>query len=429
MTHLHLIYIASAVGAVLFFVAGATTVALRRRTPAVDVAAEAARAGELAQLRAAVQTRGDQLAALQLERSAVATQAEARAKDLATARTAVRQAEARAAQLTEELAAARAATQAAEQAATKATARATAQTAAQSAAQSAAHNAAQAVQQAQAAQATAQAAQATAHAAAQAAQAAATAATERAAHAEARAERLAAELERSRTEATAGAGDAESLRARLADLERQLAERTDTGRDLSIENEQLKGKLRDAEGLRTEYVRLRTAATDAEFLKAEVERLEAELRALNVEALGAGRPRPARGSIQPQSPGMPTIGESLTTAIDRFADDGTRSIAVADTMGFPLASNGTDGVALAAYAALLMESATKSRQFLPVSAPVGIEIVDERGTRVSVWTFEVDGDRLMLANLAVTPVDAHRLEATLADLSAILAVPQPESYT
>jgi hypothetical protein len=145
---------------------------------------------------------------------------------------------------------------------------------------------------------------------------------------------------------------------------------------------------------------------------------------MHVEALGISRPRQARGSVQPRTSSVRTIGESLTTVIDRFADDGTRSIAVADTMGFPLASTGNDGVALAAYAALLLESATKSRQFLPIGKPAGIELVDEQGTRVSVWTFEVDGDALLLANVAVSPVETTRVEHALAELGAILAPTQ-----
>ena len=235
--------------------------------------------------------------------------------------------------------------------------------------------------------------------------------------------------EASRGEAVDAIRELEARAARIAELDAQLAERTRTVRDLSTENEHLKGRLRDAEGMRADYVRLRTAATDAEYLRREVIRLEAELREVHLHALGARPPRPARGSAPlPTSPRR-TIGELLATAIERFADDGTRSIAVADTMGFPLASSGNDGLALAAYAALLMESATRSRQFLPVAAPAAIELVDTHGTRVSVWSFEVDADRLLLANLAVAPVDERRLAAALADLSAILTPTQLASHT
>jgi hypothetical protein len=375
MTQLHLIYVASIVGAALFFIAGAASAALRRRAPvpATAHAVPAVSSGHDAEL-----------AALRRERSATL---EAAGKELVTARAAARRAEAHAAQLAEELAAARTARK-----------QDAANTAASTATQAAADSALRAV-------------------------------TDRAIHAEARATRLAGELERARGETTGAAGEVATLQARVLELERQLAERTSAARDLSTENEQLKGRLRDAEGLRADYVRLRTTATDAEFLRSEVERLEGELRAMHVEALSISRPRPARGSVQPPSASKRTISESLAITIDRFADDGTRSIAVADAMGFPLASNGADGVALAAYAALLMESASKSRQFLPVAAPAGIEVVDERGTRMSVWTFDVDGDRLLLANLAVTPVDTRRLETTLADLSAILAHTQPASHT
>jgi hypothetical protein len=41
--------------------------------------------------------------------------------------------------------------------------------------------------------------------------------------------------------------------------------------------------------------------------------------------------------------------------------------------------------------------------------------------RVSVWALEVEGDRLMLANLAVSPVDQERVENALGALTQILA--------
>lgn len=230
-------------------------------------------------------------------------------------------------------------------------------------------------------------------------------------------------LDRSRTESIAATTELDELRTRLRDAERQLAERGHAVRDLSTENEQLKGRVRDAEGIRNEYVRLRTATIESEFLKSEVDRLQQELRTVRVEALGApdARPRPARGTArQPTSPTR-SIGESLAGVLDRFADPGTRSIAIGDVQGFPLASSGNDGVALAAYAALLIESATRAREFLPVGAPSAIEIIDEKGARVSVWAFNVESERMMLANLAVSPVDSKRLETTLADLATILA--------
>ncbi|MGN6106752.1 MAG: hypothetical protein ACTHU0_16715 [Kofleriaceae bacterium] len=252
-------------------------------------------------------------------------------------------------------------------------------------------------------------------------QAAADAASAQLQTAEAKAGQLSGDLERARGEAAAATRELRQLESRLRDAERQLAERVQAVRDLSTENEQLKGRVNDAEGLRADYVRLRTTATESEFLKSEVARLEEALREAKVGALGTSRRRPPRASTSPGTPTGGSIGESLSTVIDRFADDDTRSIAVADTLGFPLASNGDDGLALAAYAALLIESANRAAQFLPMASPSAIEVVDEHGARVSVWTFNVESDRLMLVNLAVAPTDTGRVEATLADLTAILA--------
>lgn len=237
------------------------------------------------------------------------------------------------------------------------------------------------------------------------------------------------QLDKARTDAVAATTELKQLQGKLRDVERLLGEKSAATRDLSTENEQLKGRLRDAEALRSEYVRLRTATTDSEFLKSEIARLEKELQASRINALGAKpKPRAARGSQREITKVQSTIGESLARVMERFADAGTRSSTVADRQGFPLASNGSDGVALAAYAAHLFESASRAKEYLPVGAPGSIEIVDTSGVRITLWSFEVDSDRLMLANLAVTPVDLSRVESTLGDLAQILA-PSPTGAT
>ncbi len=239
--------------------------------------------------------------------------------------------------------------------------------------------------------------------------------------------RLTQELDRARTELTATAGELAHATTRARDLDQQLAERTQSVRDLATENEQLKGRVRDAEGLRAEYVRLRTATVESEYLKTEIARLEQEIRTLRSDALGGTQPPPRTrsGRITSQNEPAPgtsgTISEALLRVLDRFANAHTRSLAIADSIGFPLASTGNDAQALAAYATLLAESAARANQFLPVARTVSIDILDERGARVSVWPFEIDGDRLFLANLSVAPVETARVEATLAELAAILA--------
>lgn len=237
-----------------------------------------------------------------------------------------------------------------------------------------------------------------------------------------RAKQLATDLERSRHDAAAATSDIDQLHQLLEETQRQLAERNQAMRDLATEAEQLRGRVTDAEGLRADYVRLRTASTESEFLKSEVARLETELRNSRVDALGSQRQRrrAPRGSMRPATGGNRSIGESLTGVIEQFIDVGTRSTAVADTLGFPLAASGDDGLSLAAYAALLIEAANRASQFVPMSAPTSIEVVDEHGTRVSVWTFSVESDRLLLVNLAVSQPDAAQVETTLADLTAVL---------
>ncbi|NVB81957.1 MAG: hypothetical protein HOV81_26485 [Kofleriaceae bacterium] len=235
------------------------------------------------------------------------------------------------------------------------------------------------------------------------------------------------QLDRSRNESVAATTDMAQVEAKLRDIERQLADKTAAVRDLSTENENMKGRLRDADALRAEYVRLRTATTDSEYLKSEIERLEKELRRARVDALGARtaptRPRPARGTDR-QNTSRP-ISESLAMAIERFADADTRSSVLGDTQGFPLASSGSEGVALAAYAAALFESASRAKEYLPIGAPTAIELVDANGVHVSVWSLEVETEHLVFANLAVSAVDSKRVEATLGDLTQILAPSRP----
>jgi predicted nucleic acid-binding Zn-ribbon protein len=231
------------------------------------------------------------------------------------------------------------------------------------------------------------------------------------------------QLDEARTDSVAATTELELVQRRLRDAERALADKTRAVHDLATEAEVMKGRLRDADAQRADYVRLRTSAAEADYLKREVARLEKELRAVRADALAVrGVPRPrARGSSSiPPLTGRP-IGESLTSVIERFATAGTRCVAVADHQGFPLASNGSDGVALAAYAALVLEAAGRASEYLPVGAPAVVEIVDERGVRIAVWSLEVESERLMLAHLAVSAVDNARLETTLGELGKILA--------
>ncbi len=230
---------------------------------------------------------------------------------------------------------------------------------------------------------------------------------------------LAAELEQARGASVAERARVGRLESKLAEIERDLGARNSTIRDLSAENEQLRGKLHDAEALRADYVRLRTSISETAYLKHEIARLEEQVRTLRRESLGGQGRRPPRASSRLLPAG--SIAASLAAALERFAEPATRSSAVADPQGFPLASAGDDGQSLAAYAALAVEIGDRAAQLLPIGRPSAIEIVDERGARVAVWTFEVERERLVLANLAVAPVSATRVDTALADLTTILA--------
>jgi hypothetical protein len=237
-------------------------------------------------------------------------------------------------------------------------------------------------------------------------------------------------LEQARTAVAAAERDRDAHERRVRESEARAAEQAKTLRDLATEGERLRGRLADADALRSDYVRLRTITTDSDFLRSEVTRLQKELHEIRQHALGA-RPRPQPRAIKPIKPSTTprgSIGESLISALTHFSDDHTRACAVADPLGFPLAATGDDGLALAAYGALLLEAATRASQFLPVARPASVEVIDERGARIAAYTFDVDADRLVLVNLGVDVVDGGRLGTALAELANILT-PSARSAT
>ncbi|HRC58466.1 MAG TPA: hypothetical protein PKU97_21240, partial [Kofleriaceae bacterium] len=212
---------------------------------------------------------------------------------------------------------------------------------------------------------------------------------------------------------------AQELQGRLGDVERALAERSTQLRDAMSQVELLKSRASEAEALRAEYVRLRTQANEMEFLTKEVERLSEALKSAKSLALGGQQRAPRESHAVGGAPG--SITDALSASIARFNDPQMRSIAIADNVGFPISSQGDDGLELAAYAALLHDVAQRAKQFLPMANPASVEMVDEHGARVSVWPFDVAGDRLLLVNLAVAATDNERVEAMLAEVAAILS--------
>lgn len=244
---------------------------------------------------------------------------------------------------------------------------------------------------------------------------------QRADHTDARARQLQAELDAARAQLR-GAGPAPSqLQDRLDAAERALADRTTQLRDASTQLELMKGRVSDAEAMRADYVRLRTQAHEMEYLSKELERLKAELRSAKSLAIGGAQKQLAKPSSPALTAPAGSITDALSGAIARFTDPKMRAIAIADKVGFPVSSQGEEGVELAAYAALLNDVAARATLFLPVSAPASIEVVDEHGARISVWPFDVADDRLLLVKLGVGTTDTRQLEHVLADVAGILA--------
>jgi hypothetical protein len=212
------------------------------------------------------------------------------------------------------------------------------------------------------------------------------------------------------------------LQDRLDAADRALAERTAQLREAATQLEAMKGRVNDAEAMRSDYVRLRTQVNEMDYLTKEVERLKGELRSAKSVAIG-GVVKPL---VKPASSALPvaaagSITDALSGAIARFGDPKMRAVAIADKVGFPVSSQGEEGVELAAYAALLGEVAARATLFLPVAAPASIELVDEHGARISVWPFDVDDDRLLLVKLGIGTTDPKRVEQMLSDVGRILS--------
>jgi predicted nucleic acid-binding Zn-ribbon protein len=236
------------------------------------------------------------------------------------------------------------------------------------------------------------------------------------------AEEPAAERLASRRAAAAAEARAAELADALARAEAQAAEKNDQLRDRTSELEVLRGRLRDLDAIRADYVRLRTQRDESEYLRAELARLEGLL------AEARSRPTPRRPATAPPPephPGGPlSLSESLARAIHRLLDANVTSVVVADRVGFPITATDDRGGSLAAYSTLLADAADRAHAFISAGPIHHIAVVDDRELQITIWPFEVHGEPLSLITLSESRPDSDRVDTVVGELASLLTKPQ-----
>ena len=211
------------------------------------------------------------------------------------------------------------------------------------------------------------------------------------------------------------------LRSRSAEQKRSEARRSEARREIyeSDAGTRLPDAQRAVLEERLAHVEHALAARTTQLLEAssEIERLRAQVSAETLIDAGDAEAIPHDAGSKSAAG---SITEALSRAIARFSDPKMRCATVVDEAGFLVSSPGDGGVELAGYAALLNDAANKAAQFLPVTAPASIELIDEQGARISVWPFHVDDARLLLVKLGIGATEERRVQRVLSEVIGIL---------
>jgi hypothetical protein len=188
----------------------------------------------------------------------------------------------------------------------------------------------------------------------------------------------------------------EGLEAKLQDLERAEGSR----KDLAIKVGVLEEQLATLERLREENLRLRDDAKEVGELRRELTRLTAELAGLRSQGLHREAPPQAPAPLPPG-----TLGGTLQSLLQEVAKDGrTRGVVVADESGLVVASTGANAEALAAAAAVFVDSATRVlRNVLPLGPLRNLAVVDENEVTIAALPLTVSEHALILATLTAGP--------------------------
>jgi predicted nucleic acid-binding Zn-ribbon protein len=216
------------------------------------------------------------------------------------------------------------------------------------------------------------------------------------------------------------AAEVDGVRARLDDTERQLddAERRaeaaaaprPTGdaavdalrHELTLCEERARAHEVELDRLREELARLRMVETYLEQTRRESVRLVEEVRTLRAAAFAGRRPRRFPHATPVPIPTTGTRGDAFQSILDRETRHGNvHSVAIADELGLVVASTGAHGDALAAFGAYLAEVGAKTREVLPLSELRQVTVRDDRDVTLTVRPLETTESNLALVVLAV----------------------------
>ncbi len=215
-------------------------------------------------------------------------------------------------------------------------------------------------------------------------------------------ERENAELERGLMHYEALASEAEALRK--AALERDA---------LRMEMQALHQRLEASEAVRSENDRLRMLGVDNDRLRARLQ--EAEGRVAEFQAMGLMRlPKPEAE--------LPASASSLEDVVRPLASGpNARSTVVADDLGFPIVGYGEHQESLAALCGLLVDLDRNAQRLLPLGGITKITLHAEHGALVSACRWPDADVTLTLATLTAGPgPEPGRLETVLGQLASTL---------
>lgn len=215
-------------------------------------------------------------------------------------------------------------------------------------------------------------------------------------------ERENAELERGLMQYEALASEAESLRKAASERDA-----------LRMEMQALHQRLEASDAVRSENDRLRMLGVDNDRLRVRLE--EAENRVAEFQAMGLMRlPKPQAE--------LPASASSLEDVVRPLAvDPNARSTVVADDLGFPIVGYGEHQESLAALCGLLVDLDRNAQRLLPLGGITKITLHAEHGALVSACRWPDADVTLTLATLTAGPgPEPGRLETVLGQVASTL---------
>jgi predicted regulator of Ras-like GTPase activity (Roadblock/LC7/MglB family) len=169
-------------------------------------------------------------------------------------------------------------------------------------------------------------------------------------------------------------------------------------RESSVEHDRLRRRAADMDEITRENDTLRTAAAGAEALKARVAELEREVDFLRHEQLTARVSRPVPARVPRRAPTAPSALEALLTELQ--SGPGVTGGVIADDLGLLVAGDHQSGVALAAVGGYLHGVGNRMREFLGFNPAARILVEDDAGN--SVTATPMPGASAQLVAVVVT---------------------------